>query len=100
MQVRHRFARVRAAVDHRAETAGKPALRRDFSRDDEQMTERSRVGIRRGGKPRDHALGNDENMRRRLRIDVLDREADFVLVNHLGRNLAVRDFLKKRFPFF
>ena len=41
-----------------------------------------------------HAFGNDKNMHRSLRVDVVKRDEVRILINNTGRNLAGDDFLK------
>ena len=40
--------------------------------------------------------GNDQDMYGRLRSDIPECETLFVLIHHIGRNVSIRYFLKKR----
>ena len=48
----------------------------------------------------DRFLGNDENVDGSLGLDVADGEAKVVFVFEVGWDLAVGDFLEKRFGFW
>src|SRR6056297_3902625 len=45
----------------------------------------------------DLALGNDQNMHRRLRVDVAERQQIVIFPDNVGRNLAVDDFFEQVF---
>ncbi len=95
MQVRDRLARVRAVVDHEAEAVGELEFFCDQLGDVDEVAEdvfvvRSRLGHARNG-----PLRNDEQMNRRLRLDVVEDDAVFILVLDFRGDFAVDDFLEK-----
>ena len=68
----------------------------DLSGGAEQMPEE--LGVRRNGfrHPRDHPLGDHEDMNRCLGGNIAEREAPVVLENNVGGNLSGNDFFEKR----
>jgi hypothetical protein len=95
MQMRHRLAAIPAVVDHHAVAAFCPAPiagppRRPGAAD-------GRAAFHPPPRPRTGAgcfLGNDQDMRWRLGIDVAERQHRFILKHDVGRNFARDDFLE------
>ena len=89
MQVEHRLPPVGVAVHDEAKAGISDAVRpRELSRGDEQVTGQLTVfggEVVDGG---DVAPGNEERVRRGLRVDVEEGDAVLVFVNLLRGNLA------------
>jgi len=98
VQVRHGFAGVGAVVDYKTVTA---FLQAKFVRNLgglQQKVAEDLMVFRSGfGQARNGLLGNDQNVRRRLRFDVAEREHQIVFINNGRRNFAGDDFFKKCF---
>lgn len=98
MQMRHSFAASRTIVDDEAITALFQAqLAGDGGGFEEQMAERGLVGVRGFGDARNGFLGDDDDVRGRLRVDVAEGQHDLVFINNRRRDFAGDDFLKKGF---
>ena len=98
VQVRHRLAGIRTVVQDQPKARLCESLpARNLSRLQEQVTQHFlvlRCGI---GDPRDGLPGHDEDVDRRAWLDILESDHVLVFVNELGRNLAIRNFLKQCF---
>src|SRR5258708_3565795 len=96
--MRHGLAAVAAVVDHDAITGfGDAEFPGQSGGGQQQVAEGGLVGGGRFTDAGNELLRDDEHMHRRLRIDVVDGEAELVLVRELRRNLAVDDLLENRF---
>ncbi len=88
MQVEHALPNLRAIVDHQAKGIANPELLRHTVRGKQQVTEQRLIpgiGI---GQSRNLLLRNHQHVRRRLGIDVAERETQIVLIHDIGRDLA------------
>jgi hypothetical protein len=94
VEMRHRLASVRAGVDHEAKAVGEVKFFRDDFGDVNEVAEHGFVGGRRFRHARDWFLRDDEQVNGRLRLEVMENDAVFVLVLDLRGNFAVDDFLK------
>ena len=90
VQVKHRLPRLRAVADHDAECVFHAELARDLADREQQVAEQRLVLRLRVREPRDLLLGDDEDMDRRLRVDVLEGEAQLVLVDDVRRAARAR----------
>jgi hypothetical protein len=91
----HRLAAVFPRVDHHAKAVGKPLLPREIRSNPKQMPEQSAMFFSGLGQ-RNHVLPRrNQNMRRRLRIDVFEGVAFVVLINRTGRNAPLNDLAKE-----
>ena len=98
MQVRHGFAGVGAVVEDEAVAAFFQAeFLRDFGGFEQQMAEGLMIFGAGFGEARNRFPGNDQNMRRRLRIDVAEGDDLVVLEDDVRRNFAGDDFFKESF---
>lgn len=92
MDVKHGLARVPAVVDnHPVTVLLKPQLRRNGLCHKKEMADKLPVS---GGNAVDVSnmfLRYDKDMRRRLRIKILECESKFILMDDLRRNLLVDD---------
>lgn len=95
MKVRHRLARVRAMIDCEAEATGESELLRHHAGHHEQMAEHGLVGRLSFADPGDDTLGYDQQMNGRLRLNVMDDDAELVLVFDPSGDFAVDDFLEE-----
>src|SRR5688572_21023379 len=89
VQVKNRLSRCRTIVDRDPKGIFDLELTGDLAYRQHQVSQESLVG---GGglcKHCNRLLRNQEYMEWRLRINVLDREAQVVLVDDVGRNLFI-----------
>lgn len=96
MQVRYGFAGVRPIVDHESETGSEIELLRELRGHVQEVTKDWLIGDGRRGDARNQFLGNNQKVHGRLWINVVNDDAELVLMFDLRRNFAVDDFLKKR----
>ena len=94
MQVRHGFAAVGAVVDYNAEASAEIQFFREGLRRQQEMTEQSLVTGDGLIKARDKSLREDQHVHWRLRLDVVDGETQVILMDDLGGDLTVGDFLE------
>lgn len=100
MQVRDAFPAISAVVDHEPVAGfGDAEFFRNGSGGEQKVAERGLVGGRGFADAGDKFLRDDEHMHRCLRVDIVDGDAEVVLVRELGGNLAVDDFLEESFHF-
>ncbi len=95
VQMVHRLAAVIAGVDDHAIAAIQLTAARNLSSRGEQMAQQRRMF---GGSLRlrgDVLLGDDEQMRRGLGIDIRKADAEFVFVNAARRDLSFNDFAEQ-----
>jgi hypothetical protein len=92
MHVPDRLTRAFVAVDHDAiALRGYASLGRDFVRDDEYVTHQARVAIiGHIGNPCNVLLWNDQNVYRRLSIEIIKCRDVLILIDKLS-DLACRD---------
>ncbi len=90
MQMRHAFTCVRSAVDHDSIAAGEFQLLRHVARNQKQFAEQRGVLIGRVRKTRNGFFRHDQDMHRRLGIDVVKRNRVLIFPNDFGRNLRGR----------
>lgn len=95
MQVRNAFTRIRAAVDHDAITRRKQIqLFRHRARSEKQFSEQRSIRWRRFSQSRNHTLGNDQDVHRRLRIDIVESKHVVIFPDDVRGNFAPDDFFK------
>jgi len=97
VEVGNGFAAVGAVVDDNAKTSVEFELSGDLSSYEKEMAEQGLVFRGRFAYARNQFFGNDQNVDGRLRIDVADREAEFVLMFEVRGDFPLGDFLEKRF---
>jgi hypothetical protein len=95
VEVRHGFAAVRAIIDHEPKPVAEFETAGQGSGGEEEVAEHGLVLGARRAHARDGHLGDDEQVDRGLRLDVVDSDAVLVLVFDPCRNLAGDDALKK-----
>lgn len=95
VKMKDRLARIRPYVVDRAETMFKFAFMGDFCRYKLAIANQLRIGIRRLINARNMLLGNNQHMRRRLRIDVFKRKGLLVFIDLPGGDPA-RDNLAEK----
>ena len=91
------LAGIGSVVDHEAEAFGEIELFRDDAGREDQVAECDLIVGSRGLDARDDFFRNDQQVDRRLRLDVVDDDAVFVLVLDLGGDFAIDDFLEDGF---
>ena len=89
------LATVSSRADHYPKSIGEPLHPRDFSRGPQQVPQQRFVFFLRFCHRRDVLARNHQHMYRRLRIDVMERDAMFVLVGGLRRHSAFDNSAKK-----
>ncbi len=93
MEMRHRLAAIPAIVDNQSKSrVGYPLAPRHVLRDKKEMPHQRLIGPGRGGHPWNFLLWNDEDMHRRLGVDVMKSEAELILINNPGRDFTGNDF--------
>lgn len=96
MQVRHRFAGVPAIVEHEAETILCQAqFPGNFGGLQQQVTEQGLVFRPHFGNARNGFLRDQEDMRGRLRGDVVEGDDQVVLIDNPGRDFTSNNFLEQ-----
>lgn len=91
MQVRDGLAAVRAVIDYEAEAFGEIEFAGNLAGDGEHMAEDGFVSWSGFSDARDNFLRDDEQVHRRLRLDVVEDEALIVLVFDLGGDFSGDD---------
>ena len=95
MQMGHAFAGIFSVIDDEAESVFvQSQFARDFTRLQEQMTQHLmifRLGL---GNSRDGFLGDNENVRGRLWVDVIEGQHQVVLIDDVRGNFSSDDFFE------
>lgn len=95
VQVRNAFARIRAAVDHDTVTGRKQIqLFRHRAGSEKQFSQERAIPWRCFGQSRHNALGNDQDVHRRLRIYVVKSKHLVIFPDDVGGNFAPDDFFE------
>ena len=94
MQVGDALAAVRPVVDHDPEALGESQLLGDSSGREQQVAEERLVGGGGLGDARDRLLRKQVHMHRRLRLDIVNRQAEIVLVHDACGDLTGDDALE------
>jgi hypothetical protein len=94
MQVGHRLPPRPVAVDDHAIAFVQPQSPCQVNRGQLESAQKFAVRRRRVRERSDRPFGNDQNMNRRLRVDIPKGEARIVLVHDIRLNFAVDDLLK------
>src|ERR1044071_4528220 len=95
VQVEGWLARVWTHVVHGAKAVLQLALARYLGRNQLAIANQFGIGLRRLINPDNMLLGDDQNVRRRLRLDVFKDESLLVFINFLGRNFAGDDLAEE-----
>ena len=96
MQMGHGFARVRTVVEYEPVAAlFEPKLFRNLSGFEHQVSEDFVILGPGFGDARNGFPGNDQNVGRRLRLDVPEGTDQIVLINNVCWNLTGDNFLEK-----
>ncbi len=96
VQVGDALGGIRAIVHDKAKSALEAEFLRELPRDGEEMPHMGFIGGLEGFDPRYQLFGDDEQMDGGLRLDVVDGDAEIVLVLDPRRNLPIDDALKDR----
>ncbi len=95
VKVRDRLAAIGPVIDDKPESGIRNTFRsRDPSRRDEQVAEKFGVCGNRFRHARNHPLGDNQNMNRRLGRNIAECNTKPVLMDDVRRNFAGDDFLK------
>ena len=95
MQVLHRLSGVIPAVGDNAESPGEVFLSGDHSGGLQAARRKMGIAGIDGSGGFDMLLGYNQNMRRRLRIDVPESKDEIILVNLCRRDLSVDDLAEQ-----
>jgi len=98
MQMRHGFPTIRTIIDD--ETIARffqAQLHRDFGSFQKQMTEDLVIAGCRLGDARNRLLGNDQDVDRRHRPNITERQHEIVFKHDLGWDFAIGYFFEKGF---
>src|SRR5262245_59455947 len=95
VQMEYALARLGAVVHHETECIAHAELLRHFAGRKQQVPEQSLVLAACARQPVDLFLWDEQDMRRRLRIDVAEGQAQVVLIDDVGRDLAPDDLAEK-----
>ena len=96
MQMGHAFTRVRTAVDHDSIAAGELQLLRNVARNQKQFAEQCGVSIGRIRQTGNGFFRHDQDMRRRLGIDIVKCNRVLVFPNDFRWDLAGNNFFENR----
>ena len=96
MQMRHTLTPLLAAVDDHAIALRQAQLAGDFSRHQELMPDERLMFVGELVERGDFFARNDEHVRWRLRVHVAKGEAEVVLIDDVGFDLAVDDAFEDR----
>ena len=97
MEMRDGFAAVGAVVDHEAKAAGEFEFLGENAGCEQQVAEERLVVGRGFTHAGNEFFWNDQQLDRSLRLDVMQNDAEVVLVLDLGGNFAVDDALEDGF---
>src|SRR5262249_13228809 len=95
VEVWHRLPRLLQAVQHQAIAVAQAQLRRQLRRHQVQVAQQRLVLFLHVGVGRNHLLRDDQDVDRRLRIDIAKRQALIVLVDDVGGDLSLDDLEKE-----
>ena len=96
VQVGDALGGIRAIVHDKAKSALEAEFLRELPCDGEEMPDMGLIGGLEGLDPRYQFFGDDEQVDGGLRLDVVDGDAEIVLVLDPRRDLPVDDALKDR----
>ena len=94
VQMINRLAPISTAIQDRAKTIGEVQFNRQFSRDEQQVTQQGLIFHSRMRQGRDWLARNDQHVCGSLGIDIPKRQALRIFVNDVCGDLAINDFLK------
>jgi len=95
VQVRHRLTGLFFAIHNESITVIQFELRGKLFGNDVKMTKQGLVTLADVFVRAKHLLGNDQDMSRRLGVDIAKRQALVVFVHHFCWNLAIDDLLEQ-----
>jgi len=95
MQMIHGLPAIGTAVDHHAKAARRMLLA-DLSRTMQQMPKHRIIRRLHMSQRRNLALGNDEDVHRRNRRNIMERKTQLVLKDFFARNFAGQDAAEDR----
>ena len=95
VQVWHRLAGARLAIDNEAITVGDAEFLRQLGRDEMQVAQQFPVFRFDILMRPDDLARDDQHVHRRLRIDVAKRQAAVILMDNVRGDLAIDDLLKQ-----
>lgn len=90
----HRFAAVGTVVDDEPEALVEAELPGEQAGGEQEMAQQELVGGRGGAHPWYRLSGHEQQVNRRLGLDVVEDDAVFVLVFDASRNLPGDDFFE------
>ena len=97
VQVRDTFAAVRTVIDHHTKAFSKLQFFRDITGGEQEVSEEGTVFIVGFADAGDRLFGDDQNVDRSLRLNIVNHNALVILVLDIGGNLPINYFLKQGF---
>ena len=98
MQMRHRFASIRAVVEHQPVAALlEPEFLRHIGGLEQQVPQHLMIRRRSFSNARDGLFRNQQNVGRGLRSDVMESENKIIFIDNLRRDLSRNDLFEKSF---
>lgn len=92
----HGLSGCRSTIEYRPVPLGKSFLSGQPPRHREKVSDQLFIRFGEIVQLRNGFPGDDQDMYGRLRSNIPECETLFVLIHHIGRNVSIRDFLKKR----
>lgn len=97
MEMRHGLARIRTVVDDETKSIRQAEFFRDLSGYEEQVPQHAFVGWAAFGDAGNDLLRHDEQMNRRLRLNIVKHDALIVFMFDARGDLAINDALENSF---
>lgn len=98
VQVIDRLSAIGAGVDDGPEAVRQAELLGNLTGDDKEMSQQRGITIRRVGQRSNRLLGDNQDVRGGLSVQVTKSECQFVFVDNVRRDLSINDLLKNRHP--
>ena len=95
MQMRHRLPALFSAINDETIALRQTELLRQLDRDQVQVSDKLSIDLAQVSVCRDHLFGNNQNMDRRLGIDVVKSETKIVFIGDLCRDFLFDDLQEK-----
>ena len=94
VQVRDAFAGVGSVIDHDTVPAGKLELFGNIARSEQQFAKECAIAVRRIGQTQNDPLWHNQNVHRRLRVDIMKRNRLIIFPDDIRRDLSRDDFFE------
>ena len=94
MQMVDRLAAIGSHIDHGTVSLIQPQLLGDFLRHQQQVSHQISVLAPNVGQRTNLLTWNDQDVNGRLRTDIVEREAQLVLIHNVSREFSIDDLLE------